>query len=126
MNDLPTGRQVESIIYKKTMANEVTILEQHIRVGDTVAVSFAYLDKGKEKSQIYEGIVLSVHGTGAGKTITVRKMTKSKIGVERVLPISSPFIKKIKVLKKTKNTKAKVNYIRRSSDRDIREQLYTK
>ena len=108
------------------MANEVTILEQHIRVGDTVAVSFAYLDKGKEKSQIYEGIVLSVHGTWAGKTITVRKMTKSKIGVERVLPISSPFIKKIKVLKKTKNTKAKVNYIRRSSDRDIREQLYTK
>lgn len=108
------------------MANSITILEQDIRVGDTIAVSFAYHDKGKEKVQIYEGIVLFVHGTGMGKTFTVRKMTKSKIGVERVFPVLSPFIKKIKVLKKTKNTKAKVNYIRTRSDREIREQLYTK
>lgn len=108
------------------MANSTTILEKPIHVGDTVSIVYGFMDKEKEKTQVYAGIVIQIRGMGSGKTFTVRKMTKSKIGVERIFPVSSPFIKKIEVTRKTHNTRANVGYIRTRSERDIREQLYTK
>ncbi len=108
------------------MANSIVIQETPIRVGDTVSILYGFVDKDKEKTQVFVGIVLQIKGMGMGKTITVRKMTKSKIGVERIFAAASPFIKKIEVTKKTSNTRAKIGYIRNRSEREIREQLYTK
>src|SRR3989338_11279435 len=108
------------------MANSITIQEMPIKVGDTVSITYGFVDKDKEKTQVYAGIVLQIRGEGMSKTFTVRKMTKSKIGVERIFPVASPFIKKISVVKKTKNSKAKIGFIRTRSEREIRERLYTK
>ena len=106
------------------MANSTTVLEQPIAVGDTVSILYGFMDKDKEKTQLFEGIVLQIRGMGISRTFTVRKMTKSKIGVERIFPVASPFIKKITVVKKTNNTRANIGYIRDRSEREIREQLY--
>lgn len=108
------------------MSNSTTVLEQPISVGDTVSILYGFIDKDKEKTQLFEGIVLQTRGMGISKTFTVRKMTKSKIGVERIFSVASPFIKKITIVKKTSNTRANIGYIRDRSEREIREQLYTK
>ncbi len=108
------------------MANSLTLLETQIRIGDTVKVTYAYKDKDKEKTQLFEGIVLGVRGRETGKMVSIRKMTRSKIGVERIFPVDSPYIKAVEVVRKTQNTKAKVTYIRERSQRDIRERLYTR
>lgn len=106
------------------MARSVTIKDTKINVGDTVKIHYAIKDKDKKKNQIFEGIVLSVRGEGNNKMFTVRKVTRSNIGVERIFPVISPFIEKIEVAKASTNTRANVKYIRERSKREIKEKLY--
>lgn len=68
-------------------------------------------DKVKERVQIYEGIVISRHGKNAHSTITVRKISDG-IGVEYILPLDLPNIKKIEVIKQNKVRRAKLYYLR--------------
>lgn len=108
------------------MANSITIHETNIGVGDTVKVHYSFKDNDKKKSQIFEGIVLSIRGRESNKMFTVRKMTRSKIGVERIFPAISPFLEHIEVVRKGHTKRAKIAYIRNSSEREIRDRLYTK
>ncbi len=107
------------------MANSLKFNETIINVGDTIRVSYAFNEKGKEKTQDFEGIVLRIRGMGVGKSFTVRRMTRSKIGVERIFPVLSPFIKAITIMRKSKTRKAGARFIRNKSDKEIRERLYT-
>ncbi len=68
-------------------------------------------DKVKERIQIYEGIVIARHGKSAHSTITVRKISDG-IGVEYILPLDLPNIKKIEVVKQNKVRRAKLYYLR--------------
>jgi len=82
------------------------------RPGDTITV---YLDihEGKRKrTQIFEGVVLRRRGGGMRETFTVRKVSFG-IGVERVFPLNSPSIKRIKVIKKGRARRANLSYIRK-------------
>lgn len=102
-----------------------------IRVGDTVKVyqkikETAKKDKGakekkaKEKIQVFEGLVLArKHGKGINATITVRKVI-SKIGVEKILPIHSPSIEKIEIVKRAKVRRAKLYYLRSAKGKKAR------
>ena len=81
------------------------------RPGDTVAVSLKIKEGEKERIQIYRGDVIQIKGHGATKTFTVRKMSNG-VGVERILPLSSPAIAEIKVLKRGKVRRAKLYYLR--------------
>ena len=83
-----------------------------INAGDTVKVFQRFKDGDKEKTQIFEGLVLArKHGNEAGATITVRKMA-SGVGVEKVFPVHSPMIVKIEVLRQSKVRRSKLNYLR--------------
>ena len=66
--------------------------------GDTIAVSYKIREGNKERIKQFQGVVIQRRGTGATETFTVRKMS-GNVGVERIFPISSPFIDSIKVLK---------------------------
>jgi len=68
-------------------------------------------DKVKERVQVYEGVVISRHGKSAHSTITVRKISDG-VGVEYILPLDLPNIKKIEVLKQNKVRRAKLYYLR--------------
>jgi large subunit ribosomal protein L19 len=73
-----------------------------IRPGDTVRVHQKIIEKGKTRTQAFEGLVIAVkHGTEAGATFTVRA-TLSGIGVERIFPLYAPFIEKIEIVKRSK------------------------
>ncbi len=92
-----------------------------IRPGDTVRV-FQRIPagKGKEKIQIFEGLVLlRKHGKGINATITVRKVISS-VGVEKIFPVHSPNIEKIELVKRGKVRRAKLYYLRTAKGRKAR------
>jgi large subunit ribosomal protein L19 len=82
-----------------------------VRVGDTVKLSMKIKETGKERIQIFEGIVISMSGSGMNKTITVRKVS-SGIGIERIVPMHSPSLDKIEVVKRGTVRRAKLYYMR--------------
>jgi len=91
-----------------------------IKAGDTVRVHQKYTDKGKEKIQIFEGLVLCrKHGNETGAAITVRKIS-SGVGVEKIFPLHSPVIAKIEVVKSGKVRRAKIYYMRTAKGKKSR------
>jgi len=85
------------------------------RVGDTVKIHVIIKekegDKEKERIQVFQGDVISKRGTGMNVTFCVRKISFG-IGVERVFPLHSPFIKKVEVVKHGRVRRAKLYYLR--------------
>ncbi len=79
--------------------------------GDTVAVHYKIKEGNKERTQVFQGVVLQVKGHGSTETFTVRKMA-SGVGVERVFPSNSPFIEKIELLKRGKVRRSRIFYLR--------------
>lgn len=80
--------------------------------GDTVKVSWRIREEGKERTQSFEGVVIAIKGAGISKTFTVRKIASQGIGVERIFPLHSPNIQKIKMVKRGKVRRAKLYYLR--------------
>lgn len=94
-----------------------------VRPGDTVRVHQKIVEKGKTRTQAFEGLVIAVkHGKEAGATFTVRA-TLSGIGVERVFPLYAPFIEKIEIVKRSKVRRAKLYFIREKVAREVKRQL---
>jgi large subunit ribosomal protein L19 len=85
-----------------------------IRPGDIVRVYMKVKDKDKEKTEVFEGIVIArKHRKEIGATFTVRKEV-SGIGVEKIFPLHSPLIEKIEILKRKKVRRAKLYYLRKN------------
>ena len=81
------------------------------RVGDTVRVGVKIVERGKERVQDYEGIVIAIKNSGIGKNFVVRKISGG-VGVERTFPVNSPIIDKVTIVRKGKVRRAKLNYLR--------------
>ncbi len=84
-----------------------------IQPGFTVRVHERIKEGEKERTQIFEGLVISVHRghTKADATYTVRRIA-SGVGVEKVFPFYSPMIEKIEVKKVAKVRRAKLSFLR--------------
>jgi large subunit ribosomal protein L19 len=80
-------------------------------VGDTIKVNTRVIEGGKERIQVFAGIVIGIKGTGVGKSFTVRKVSYGE-GVERVFPWNTPRIASVEVTKKGSVRRAKLNYLR--------------
>jgi large subunit ribosomal protein L19 len=90
------------------------------RSGDIVKVHRKIVEGEKEIKQIFEGIVIAVKGgQSSSPMITVRKVSKG-VGVELILPVFSPFIEKIEVVKRAKVRRAKLYYIRDKSSKSLK------
>jgi len=101
---------------------EQTVMRDDIpefTAGDTINVHYRVREGEKERIQQYEGVVLNERGSGANKTITVRKMSGS-VGVERIFPLYSPFIAKIEIKKKGKVRRSKLFYLRERRGKSAR------
>ena len=79
--------------------------------GDTVKVHSRVVEGGKERIQIFQGIVIGRSGTKVNQSLTVRKISNGE-GVERVFQVHSPKIAKIEVTARGKARRAKLNYLR--------------
>lgn len=81
------------------------------KAGDTVSVDYKIVEGNKERIQTFQGVVLQRKGTGTTATFTVRKMSNG-VGVERIFPVSSPFVVSVDVLKKGRVRRARLYYLR--------------
>ncbi len=86
------------------------------KVGNTVKVHNRIKEGGKERIQIFEGLVIARKGgTGANATFMVRKISNG-VGVERIYPLHSPNIAKLEVSKDDTVRQAKIYYVRERRD----------
>jgi large subunit ribosomal protein L19 len=82
------------------------------RVGDTVDVHQRILEGDKERTQIFAGVVIGRRGEGMRETFTVRRIVQGE-GVERIFPLYSPRIAKVKVKRSGRVRRAKLYYLRK-------------
>jgi len=80
-------------------------------VGDSVKVHLKVKEGKRERIQIFEGLVIKRQNGGLKETFTVRKISYG-VGVEKTLPVHSPKIEKIEVMRRGKVRRAKLYYIR--------------
>jgi large subunit ribosomal protein L19 len=80
-------------------------------VGDTVKVHTRVLEGGKERIQLFAGIVIARKGQGVGQSFTVRKISYGE-GVERVFPVHTPKISRVEVVKRGRVRRARLHYLR--------------
>jgi large subunit ribosomal protein L19 len=81
-------------------------------IGDTVDVHQRILEGAKERTQIFQGVVISRKGEGLQETFTVRRIVQGE-GVERVFPLHSPRISKVEVKRTGQVRRAKLYYLRK-------------
>ena len=86
------------------------------RPGDTVKVHVRVTEAGRERIQMFQGVVLGRRGGGLRETFTVRKVSFG-VGVERTFPVHSPTVAKVEILQHGKVRRAKLYYLRELSGR---------
>jgi large subunit ribosomal protein L19 len=79
--------------------------------GDTVKVNVRVIEGGRERVQVFEGVVIGRSGGGARETFTVRKLSFG-VGVERIFPVHAPIIHSIEVTRRGDVRRAKLYYLR--------------
>ena len=112
------------------MSNQFLINDSQIKIGDQVEVNYKLIEKeivaGKakrekkeetrERIQAFEGIVIKIRGEKDNKSFIVRKIGSAGVGIERIFPVISPWIKNIKVIKHNKVRRSKLYYLRNQKE----------
>ena len=83
----------------------------NIAIGDYVRVHLKVREGTRERIQVFEGTIIARKSGGARETITVRRLSYG-VGVERVLPLHSPRISRIEIVRRGKIRRAKLYYLR--------------
>ena len=81
------------------------------RAGDTNKVHVKVVEGNRSRIQIFQGVVIRIHGSGVGRTFTVRKVSFG-VGVERTFPLHTPVIDHIEVVTRGDVRRAKLYYLR--------------
>ncbi len=81
------------------------------RAGDNIKVHVKVIEGSRARVQVFQGVVIRVHGSGIGRTFTVRKVSFG-VGVERTFPLHSPIFEKIEVVTRGDVRRAKLYYLR--------------
>ena len=92
---------------------------QDFQPGDTVKVSIRVTEGDRQRTQVFEGVVLRNRGSGPGASFTVRRVTQ-EVGVERTFLIHSPTVEEVEVTRKGKVRRARLHYLRGLSGRQAR------
>ena len=100
-------------------AEQIKKKPPELRPGETVRVHVKVVEGEKERTQIFEGIVIRISGKGNRTTFTVRKISYG-VGVERVFPLHSPRVEKVEVVSRGKVRRAKLYYLRYRSGKGAR------
>jgi large subunit ribosomal protein L19 len=116
---------------KKAQANNktttVNVEERQklaFKAGDVLKID-TKVKEGKDKFRIqsFEGMCLArKHGTEAGATFTVRKMS-GDIAIERIFPLYSPAIDKITIVRSNKTRRSKLYFVREKAAKETRKKL---
>lgn len=83
-------------IVRQVTAHQLKEGRDHVKVGDGVRVLIKVREGGKERTQIFSGIIIAMKGSEMQRHFTVRRVV-SGLGIERVFPLHSPNIEGIEV-----------------------------
>lgn len=89
------------------MKKEIPVMD----VGDNVNVHVRIVEGDKERTQIFQGVLISRKGGGVNEMITVRRVVDD-IGIERKFHINSPMISLFEVVRRGDSRRAKLYYLR--------------
>lgn len=81
------------------------------RSGDTVTVHVRVKEGDKERTQLFEGVVIRRRGGGSSSTFTVRKISYG-VGVERVFPVESPNVRKVEIKSRGHVRRSRLYFLR--------------
>ena len=98
-------------IIKNIEAAQIKAEVAEFHVGDTVKVYAKVKEGNRERTQMFEGIVIKRQNGGARETFTVRKNSNG-VGVEKTWPLQSPHVERIEVVRRGKVRRAKLTYLR--------------
>ena len=90
--------------------------------GDTVRVHFRIVEGERERTQVFNGIVMRVRRSGPGASFTVRQIFHG-VGAEHTFPIYSPHLEKVQVFARGHVRRAKLYYLRGLSRKKTRLKL---
>ncbi len=79
--------------------------------GDTVKVSAKVVEGERERTQVFEGVVIRRNMGGAGANFTVRRIAHG-VGVERTFNVHSPRLEKVQVVRQGRVRRARLYYLR--------------
>ncbi len=82
-----------------------------IAPGDTVKVMAKIVEGEKERTQLFQGVVIRLRRGGNGASFTVRRVAYG-VGVERTFPLYSPLVERVEVVRHGKVRRAKLYYLR--------------
>lgn len=82
-----------------------------VEIGDYVKAYLKITEGTRERVQVFEGYVIARKGCGLSETMTLRRISYG-VGVERILPVHSPKIDKIEIVRKGRVRRAKLYYLR--------------
>lgn len=92
-----------------------------ISPGDTVRVHQKITEGRNERVQIFQGVVIALHGgKSAGASYTVRRTGAHGVGVERTFPLYSKTVERVEVLRKAKVRRAQLYYLRQRQGKAAR------
>ncbi|MEC7384583.1 MAG: 50S ribosomal protein L19 [Planctomycetota bacterium] len=83
----------------------------NLSVGDTIDVHQRIIEGGKERTQVFQGVLIGMKGRGINRMITVRRIVANE-GVERIFPLHSPKVAKIEIVRHGDARRAKLYYLR--------------
>lgn len=95
--------------------------------GQTVKVHYIVKEEGKERTQIFEGLIIAASGKKElGQSIVVRRVSNGH-SVEQGFSIHSPNIQKIELIKVGKVRQSRIYYMRELSGKSARlkEKFYS-
>ena len=93
-----------------------------IAPGDTVKVSARIVEGGKERIQVFQGVILKIKHGGISASFTVRHVAFG-IGVERTFPFNSSLVEKVEIIRQGKVRRARLYYLRGLSGKEARRKI---
>ncbi len=110
-------RVMDALSFVQSQVQRVEL--PNFKAGDTVSVHYRIVEGDKERKQIFTGVVIQRRGTGTTETFTVRKISNG-VGVERIYPLTSPFIERVVVNVVGKVRRARLFYLRTAKGKKAR------
>ena len=93
-----------------------------IASGDTVKVSARIVEGGKERIQVFQGVILKIKRGGISASFTVRHVAFG-IGVERTFPLYSSLVEKVEIVRQGKVRRSRLYYLRGLSGKEARRKI---
>ncbi len=107
---------IESVVAKQLKSAKDL---PRLSVGDTIDVHYKIIEGDKERTQVFQGVLIAMRGRGVNAVITVRRIVANE-GVERTFPVHSPRLVRLEVVRRADARRAKLYYLRDRSGKSRR------